>query len=44
CKIEGKSYGEVSRLLGVSISTINEHIVKATRVVRKYFLLSTHIS
>ena len=44
CKIEGKSYGEVSRLLGVSISTINEHIVKATRVVRKYFLLPTHIS
>ncbi len=44
CKIEGKTYGEVSRLLGVSISTINEHIVKATRVVRKYFLLSTHIS
>ena len=44
CKIEGKSYREVSRLLGVSISTINEHIVKATRVVKKYFLLSTHIS
>jgi RNA polymerase sigma-70 factor (family 1) len=44
CKIEGKSYEEVSRLLGVSISTVNEHIVKASRVVRKYFLLSTNIS
>jgi RNA polymerase sigma-70 factor (family 1) len=44
CKIEGKSYEEVSRLLGVSISTVNEHIVKASIVVRKYFLLSTNIS
>lgn len=44
CKVEGKSYEEASRLLGVSISTINEHIVKATQVVRKYFLLSTNIS
>ncbi|MDB5022891.1 MAG: polymerase sigma-70 factor [Mucilaginibacter sp.] len=44
CKIEGKSYEEVSRLLGVSISTVNEHIVKASSVVRKFFLLSTHIS
>jgi RNA polymerase sigma-70 factor (family 1) len=44
CKIEGKSYEEVSRLLGVSISTVNEHIVKASQVVRKYFHLSTHIS
>ncbi|MDB5115852.1 MAG: polymerase sigma-70 factor [Mucilaginibacter sp.] len=44
CKIEGKSYEEVSRLLGISISTVNEHIVKASRVVRKFFLLSTHIS
>lgn len=44
CKIEGKSYQEVSHLLGVSISTVNEHIVKASRVVRKFFLLSTNIS
>jgi RNA polymerase sigma-70 factor (family 1) len=44
CKIEGKSYEEVSRLLGVSISTVNEHIVKASQAVRKYFHLSTNIS
>jgi RNA polymerase sigma-70 factor (ECF subfamily) len=44
CKIEGKSYEEVSRLLGVSISTVNEHIVKASTVVRKFFLLSTNVS
>ena len=41
CKVEGKSYEEVSNLLGISISTINEHIVKASRLVRKLFLLST---
>jgi len=44
CKIEGKSYEEVSRTLGISISTINEHIVKATKAVRKFFLLSTNVS
>ena len=44
CKIEGKSYEEASRILGVSISTVNEHIVKASRMIRKFFLLSTHAS
>lgn len=44
CKVEGKSYEEVSNLLGISISTINEHIVKASRLVRKFFLLSTQAS
>lgn len=34
CKIEGKSYEEVSALLGVSTSTINDHIVKATKAIR----------
>ena len=36
CKVEGKSYLEVSRLLGISASTINDHIVKATRSVRDF--------
>jgi len=44
CKIEGKSYDEVSKSLGISISTINEHIVKASRAVRKFFILSANIS
>ena len=44
CKVEGKSYEEASQILGVSISTINEHIVKASQAVRKYFLLATNIS
>lgn len=35
CKIEGKSYLEVSELLGISTSTINDHIVKATRFIKE---------
>ena len=38
CKLEGKSYQEVSRLLGISASTINDHIVKGTRTVRDFIL------
>lgn len=36
CKVEGKSYDEVSGLLGISISTISDHIVKANRCLREY--------
>ena len=36
CKIEGKSYEEVGRDLGISTSTINGHIVKATKSVKTY--------
>ena len=41
CKMEGKSYLEVSRRLGISASTINDHIVKANRAVRDYILAHT---
>jgi RNA polymerase sigma-70 factor (family 1) len=34
CKMEGKSYQEVSQELGISTSTVNDHIVKATRSLR----------
>ncbi len=37
CKLEGKSYKEVSELLGISVSTISDHIVKATKAIRGYF-------
>jgi RNA polymerase sigma-70 factor (family 1) len=40
CKIEGKSYAEVSQLLGISTSTISDHIVKATRSIKEYFFHS----
>jgi len=36
CKMEGKSYDEVSRILGISVSTISDHIVKANRYLKKY--------
>lgn len=37
CKIEGKSYEEVGLLLGISTSTINDHMVKASRVIKTHF-------
>lgn len=37
CKIEGKTYEEVSLLLGISTSTINDHMVKASRVIKAHF-------
>ena len=40
CKVEGKSYEEVSQILGISTSTINDHIVKARRVIQKHFVNS----
>jgi RNA polymerase sigma-70 factor (family 1) len=40
CKVEGKSYEEVSQILGISTSTINDHIVKATRTIKRQFSTS----
>ncbi len=37
CKVEGKSYTEVSELLGISTSTINDHIVKATKFIKESY-------
>lgn len=34
CKLEGKSYEEVSKLIGISTSTISDHIVKATKILK----------
>lgn len=36
CKIEGLSYEEVGRQLGISPSTVNDHIVKAMHSIRAY--------
>jgi RNA polymerase sigma-70 factor (ECF subfamily) len=38
CKLDGKSYDEVSRQLGISTSTISDHIVKANLFIRSYML------
>ncbi|RKR80709.1 RNA polymerase sigma-70 factor (ECF subfamily) [Mucilaginibacter gracilis] len=40
CKVEGKSYQEVSQILGISTSTINDHLVKAKRAIQKHFINS----
>ena len=37
CKLERKSYQEVSAMLGISVSTISDHIVKGTKSIRDYF-------
>jgi RNA polymerase sigma-70 factor (ECF subfamily) len=36
CKVEGLSYEEVSSMLGISVSTISDHIVKANNCIRNY--------
>ncbi|MCO5946733.1 RNA polymerase sigma factor [Mucilaginibacter flavidus] len=43
CKLEGKSYEEVSNLLGISTSTISNQIVKANKTVKQYFLLNKNV-
>ena len=35
CKLEGKSYEEVSNILGIRASTIGDHIVKGTKYLKK---------
>lgn len=34
CKLEGKSYQEVSELLGISTSTVSDHLLKANRFLK----------
>src|SRR5690606_42037212 len=36
CKIEGKTYEDVSQILNVSHNTINDHIYKANLTLKKY--------
>ena len=36
CKMEGKSYQEASSMLGISISTVNGHIVNATKFIKGF--------
>lgn len=38
CKLEGRSYEEVSCALGISVATISDHIVKANRTIKDYLL------
>jgi RNA polymerase sigma-70 factor (ECF subfamily) len=38
CKLEGKSYSEVGAVLGTSNETVKDHIVKANKAIRHFFL------
>lgn len=40
CKIDGKSYEEAAASLGISISTVSNHIGKATKKIKKVFFNS----
>lgn len=40
CKIDGKSYEEAGVLLGISTSTVSNHLVKATKNIKKVFFNS----
>jgi RNA polymerase sigma-70 factor (family 1) len=40
CKIDGKTYEEVSNQLGISVSTISDHIVKANTFIRSRLYFS----
>ncbi|OOG18378.1 hypothetical protein BWD42_12055 [Sphingobacterium sp. CZ-UAM] len=37
CKIEGRSYEEVSQLLSISVATVNSHITNANASIKAYF-------
>lgn len=36
CKIEGKTYEEISLELGISIATVNSHMTQSMKLVREY--------
>jgi RNA polymerase sigma-70 factor (family 1) len=44
CKLEGKSYKEVSQILGISVATISNHLQKASRSIRQNAVLSDYIA
>jgi RNA polymerase sigma-70 factor (family 1) len=43
CKLEGKSYKEVQEILGLSASTISDHIVKGNKAIRDYIEHNDHV-
>lgn len=40
CRVEGKSYDEVAAIMGITVSTVGNQLVKATRYVKEYFYIS----
>ncbi|SEN05862.1 RNA polymerase sigma-70 factor, ECF subfamily [bacterium A37T11] len=43
CKLEEKSYAEVSQLLNISTTTINDHITRANAFLKEHFATQTGI-
>lgn len=44
CKLEGKSYEEAAKILGITTATVNSHIVKASRFIRTYLSKNLELS
>lgn len=44
CKIEGKSYQEAAALLGITVATVNSHMVSAIRFIKEYLYKNQEIS
>lgn len=42
CKMEEKSYQEVAELMGISMSTVSNQLVKALKEIKSYILQSTN--
>ncbi|WP_026630104.1 RNA polymerase sigma factor [Dyadobacter alkalitolerans] len=36
CKLEGKSYQQASEMMGISVYTVKEHLIAATKVLKEY--------
>lgn len=44
CKIEGKSYQEAAAILGISIATVNSHMVNSIRFIKEHLYKNQDIS
>ena len=39
CRLEGKSYQEASDILGISIYTVKEHLIAASKAIKSYVMV-----
>ncbi|MFD0792059.1 RNA polymerase sigma factor [Mucilaginibacter litoreus] len=44
CKLEGKTYQQVSQELGISTATINTHIFRATKSIKEFMYNYNHVA
>ncbi|NGM62653.1 sigma-70 family RNA polymerase sigma factor [Sphingobacterium sp. SGG-5] len=43
CRMEGKSYKEVSEMLGISVHTVSTHMTRASKRVQEFMLKNQHL-